>query len=174
MLRLETPSAIVVHCSASPWGTAAVIDEWHRAKGWEQIGYHWVVCNGWPTAARYRHGERDPEWDGKIQRGRSEDYAGAHVPELNRWSIGVCLIGQNGLFSALQIARAAALCAHLQERHPTISRVVGHCETKSGKEQRKTCPELDLDRFRELVLAARMFPTLELELDTLREAGGTS
>ena len=38
---------IIIHCSATPAGSnfnADDIDRWHKAQGYAQIGYHYVVC----------------------------------------------------------------------------------------------------------------------------------
>jgi N-acetylmuramoyl-L-alanine amidase len=70
---------IILHCSATPEGkdfTVADIDKWHKARGWQGIGYHYVV---------YR--------DGSVHAGRSEDKVGAHTSGHNANSIGVCYIG---------------------------------------------------------------------------------
>lgn len=70
---------IVVHCSATPAGKpfrAADIDRWHREKGWEGIGYHFVI-----------------PLDGSIEPGRELERAGAHVSGHNARTIGVCYIG---------------------------------------------------------------------------------
>ncbi|GAH80957.1 unnamed protein product, partial [marine sediment metagenome] len=31
---------IVIHHSASESGSAATFDQWHRARGWDELGYH--------------------------------------------------------------------------------------------------------------------------------------
>lgn len=70
---------IIIHCSATSEGrdyTVADIDRWHKARGWNGIGYHYVV---------YR--------DGSIHKGRSEEQIGAHCKGHNRNSIGICYIG---------------------------------------------------------------------------------
>lgn len=70
---------IILHCSATPEGkdfTVADIDRWHKARGWQGIGYHYVV---------YR--------DGSVHNGRDIAVAGAHTSGYNRDSIGVCYIG---------------------------------------------------------------------------------
>lgn len=70
---------IIVHCSATPEGrdfTVADIDKWHKARGWQGIGYHYVV---------YR--------DGSVHEGRNIAVAGAHTSGHNKNSIGVCYIG---------------------------------------------------------------------------------
>ena len=70
---------IIIHCSATPEGrdyTVADIDRWHRARGFRQIGYHYVI---------YR--------DGSIHIGRPLNEAGAHCQGHNAHSIGICYIG---------------------------------------------------------------------------------
>src|SRR4051812_3753672 len=37
---------IVIHHSATPSGSAAAFDRMHRAKGWDELGYHFVIGNG--------------------------------------------------------------------------------------------------------------------------------
>lgn len=70
---------IILHCSATPEGkdfTVADIDKWHKARGWQGIGYHYVI---------YR--------DGSVHEGRNIAVAGAHTSGYNKNSIGVCYIG---------------------------------------------------------------------------------
>lgn len=88
------PKAIVIHCSASRWGDAAAIRQWHRARGWSDIGYHAVILNGRRTSA-LRYAEK---LDGKIEPGRAENLAGAHCAAdgMNSKSLGVCLVGLPG------------------------------------------------------------------------------
>lgn len=52
------------------------IRQWHKAKGWSDIGYHYVIRR-----------------DGKIEKGRPESRVGAHVAGHNSDSIGICLVG---------------------------------------------------------------------------------
>lgn len=70
---------IVVHCSATPEGrahTAKDIDQWHKQRGFAEIGYNYVIL-----------------LDGTIQEGRDIDKIPAHVENFNKNSIGVCYIG---------------------------------------------------------------------------------
>lgn len=70
---------VIVHCSATPEGkdfTVADIKRWHLARGFSDIGYHYVI---------YR--------DGSIHIGRDESIIGAHCTGHNTNSIGVCYIG---------------------------------------------------------------------------------
>lgn len=71
---------IILHCSATREGDdsvdVAVIDRWHKARGWRGCGYHFVILI-----------------DGTIQFGRMVDEVGAHVKNMNKFSIGICYIG---------------------------------------------------------------------------------
>ncbi|MFQ5574994.1 MAG: N-acetylmuramoyl-L-alanine amidase [Terriglobia bacterium] len=69
-------SAIVIHYSASPDVPAATIDDWHRKRGFAQIGYHKVIRR-----------------DGTLEHGRAEGLVGAHTRGHNRHSLGLCLTG---------------------------------------------------------------------------------
>tara|TARA_R110002020_G_C15984087_1_gene748701 strand:- start:224 stop:652 length:429 start_codon:yes stop_codon:yes gene_type:complete len=72
-------SEIIIHCSATREGQnidAETIDEWHKARGWRGIGYHYVVL-----------------LDGLIEYGRPVNDVGAHCKGHNSNSIGVCYIG---------------------------------------------------------------------------------
>lgn len=76
---MRTINKIIIHCSATPEGrdyTVTDIDRWHRTKGWNGIGYHYVV---------YR--------DGSVHTGRTMEVSGAHCVGHNANSIGVCYIG---------------------------------------------------------------------------------
>lgn len=70
---------LIVHCSATAEGkdfTTADIKKWHLARGFSDIGYHYVI---------YR--------DGSIHTGRAESISGAHCTGHNTISIGICYIG---------------------------------------------------------------------------------
>ena len=70
---------LVVHCTATKLSqrvSVEDIDRWHKAQGWDEIGYHWYI-----------------DRDGHIFVGRSENLAGAHVLGYNDCSIGVCYEG---------------------------------------------------------------------------------
>ena len=70
---------IVVHCSATKEGksyTPADIKKWHLARGFKDIGYHFVVM-----------------LDGTIELGRPLNQVGAHVANANTGTIGICYIG---------------------------------------------------------------------------------
>lgn len=75
----RTINEIIIHCSATAEGkdyTTSQIKQWHLARGFSDIGYHWVI---------YR--------DGSIHQGRDESKVGAHCTGHNSYSIGVCYVG---------------------------------------------------------------------------------
>lgn len=70
---------IIVHCTATPEGretTVQQIKQWHLARGFRTIGYHFVIY-----------------LDGTIHVGRAEAEIGAHTKGYNAHSIGVCYVG---------------------------------------------------------------------------------
>lgn len=84
-------SEIVVHCSATrpQWmsehplsAKIAEIKVWHLARGWSDIGYHFLI-----------------DRNGAQGKGRPIERVGAHVRGHNRGTIGVCLIGGHGAAS---------------------------------------------------------------------------
>ena len=78
---MRTIDSIVIHCAATPEGKHFTVDDirrWHRAQGWVDVGYHYVIT-----------------LDGEVQPGRPVDQVGAHCPQkrMNHVSIGICYIG---------------------------------------------------------------------------------
>ncbi len=70
---------IVVHVSATPPDMdigAAEIKQWHKDKGWSDIGYHAVIRR-----------------NGQVEDGRPIKRAGAHARGFNAHSFGICLVG---------------------------------------------------------------------------------
>jgi len=133
---------IIIHCSASTFGGAAVIDKWHKERGWSGIGYHFVICNGSLTK-----GEYDPELDGLTQYGRGIERAGAHARGHNAHSIGVCLIGVRH-FTGPQFQALQKLLNELMHRYGLrTSDLHCHYEYNHGK----TCPNLDVSLIRDLI-----------------------
>ena len=135
---------IVIHCSDSDWGTAKDIDAWHKERGWDGIGYHFVITNG-VQRSMYKYRAKD---DGILQRGRDVEKTGAHVKGHNSDSIGVCLIGRHHftgkqLYDTLPtLIRALMVSSHL-----TPEDVYGHNQFDPDK----TCPSFDVKWFREML-----------------------
>jgi N-acetylmuramoyl-L-alanine amidase len=78
-MQLSAVRFITLHCSATrPNQVAGVreIRQWHRKRGFSDIGYHFVVRR-----------------DGTVERGRPLTQMGAHVQGWNEANIGICLEG---------------------------------------------------------------------------------
>ena len=90
---------VIIHCSDSSFGNASLIDSWHRAKGWDKIGYHFVILNG----DLYDTKSYDSFYDGLIETGRHLNEMGAHTKGHNKYSIAICLIGKSGKFTVAQL-----------------------------------------------------------------------
>lgn len=136
---------IIIHCSASSWGDVDAVDRWHRARGWDMIGYAYLITNGIP---RHPHAYKK-EFDGLIQAGRPESKQGAHCRGHNHNSIGICLIGDR-YFTSLQLFDALPdLLSRLFESHNLAPEdVFGHYEFND----KKTCPNVGMVEYRKYLL----------------------
>jgi len=117
---------IIVHCSASPQGRhddAATIHRWHVNRGFDGIGYHYVVLE-----------------NGNVQHGRPEYWQGAHAAGHNRDSLGICLIGQGGDATPEQLNALRGLITQARHKYGRHIDVIGHCDVNPAK----TCPGFDV------------------------------
>jgi hypothetical protein len=114
---------IVVHHSAGERGSASVFDRDHRARGWDELGYHFVIGNG----------SNSP--DGAIEVGsrwRKQKH-GAHCKTPDNYyndnGIGICLVGNmdNHPPTPRQLAalRKLTLFLSMQYNVPE-SQIIGH------------------------------------------------
>lgn len=135
-LKAANVQFIVIHCSASKPDVkvdAAVIDRWHRQRGFLKIGYHFVIKR-----------------DGAVEEGRALTEVGAHAIGHNSRSIGICLAG--GLdkagkpldnFTLDQYAALAELVIKMRQRFPN-AQVLGHRDLPNV---RKDCPCFDVKKW---------------------------
>src|SRR3954471_5096358 len=143
--KINKPKFIIVHCSASEFGTVEMIRAWHLDRGFNDIGYHYVILNGQPEKGKFFPGH-----DGKIEVGRPEDEIGAHCLGFNKISIGICCVGDKDFTNdQRQSLRALVKKLMFQYSIPPAD-VLGHCETDSGKAEGKTCPNMDMNHLRAL------------------------
>ncbi|HEX2972186.1 MAG TPA: TAT-variant-translocated molybdopterin oxidoreductase [Tepidisphaeraceae bacterium] len=116
---------IVIHHSATPRGGARSFDQEHRRRGWDGMGYDFVIGNG--TDTRDGQIEVGSRWTRQIQ--------GAHagVALYNEYGIGICLVGDFNIDrpTPSQISSVARLTAYLMSTYhiPTKS-VLGHRDCK--------------------------------------------
>lgn len=124
---------IILHCTATPEGRGVTVDEiaaWHRRRGFNGVGYHFVVY-----------------LDGTVHAGRPLELVGAHTEGQNANSVGVCYVG--GLDRGMkpkdtrtteQKAALEKLVAVLKERFKGAT-VHGHNEFAN-----KACPCFDVKK----------------------------
>jgi N-acetylmuramoyl-L-alanine amidase len=123
---------IIVHCAATREGkdyTVAQIRNWHKARGWSDIGYHFVV---------YRNGEIHP--------GRPINKIGAHVGGRNTGTVGICYVGgvDSGNVRAKDtrtLAQEASLLWLVTElsKKFSVKKISGHNQYAA-----KACPSFDV------------------------------
>lgn len=157
---------IVWHCSASEFGTALLIDKWHRERGWAGVGYHAVIGNGFPdkTYIKFKHdgsvdfrgSKRVKIYNGAISPARALDAdddvqgaeVGAHAYGFNRDTVALCLIGDE-FFTRQQIVAGVKLSRYWMNQFGVeVENIVGHGELPGVT---KTCPNLDMDKIRALI-----------------------
>jgi len=124
---------IINHCAATPEGkdfTVADIRAWHKARGWSDVGYHYVI---------YR--------DGRIMVGRPIGQIGAHVEGHNTGTIGICYIGgvsadgKTAKDTRTPAQRSSMLWLNQQlvKKFPRITKITGHNQYAN-----KACPSFDV------------------------------
>lgn len=126
---------VYIHCTDTyPEMSTRVadVDAWHKARGWDGIGYHYLI-----------------DRDGVIETGRPVDKIGAHVRGHNSASIGVAMVGgkaHGGLpaanFNRSQYTALAILIDRIKFAHPNLN----DCDFKGHYEAdgNKTCPNFDV------------------------------
>ena len=128
----RTINRIIVHCTATPEGrveTVESIRRMHKAKGWADIGYHYLIG---------LNGER---WNG-----RNVNLVGAHCEGYNTNSIGVCYVGgcdknmkAKDTRTDKQKAALIALLKDLRKLYPK-AKIVSH---RDLDRKGKACPSFD-------------------------------
>jgi len=111
---------LVIHCSDSPDDRqveAADIHAWHLERGFDGIGYHYVIKR-----------------DGSPEACRPDYWTGAHVRSHNHHSIGICLVGRDQ-YTHAQYKTLKELLYVLKFKYQDAE-IVGHYQL----DDKKTCP----------------------------------
>ena len=135
---------IIIHCAATQPGWMASepveakrteIDRWHRDRGFNSFGYHYLI-----------------DRDGQTCAGRGLEQQGAHTYGHNDNSIGICLVGGHGSsatdafstnYTDAQDQALRVLINELKIRIPTIKKVSGHNDYTNAK----ACPGFKVERW---------------------------
>ena len=116
------PTALAIHYTATfedQNPSVAEITRWHKAAGMRTFGYHWYI-----------------DRDAKLFEGRPETEMGAHVRGHNGYTLGIAWAGgcdratgkDIGVWNITleQEKQLIRLIKDVLERHPSITRVIGH------------------------------------------------
>lgn len=129
------PKKVILHCSASPdkdipLVNASIIDGWHKKRGWDGIGYHFVITRA-----------------GIIENGRNPGKYGAHTYGHNENSLGVCWVGTQ-YPEDVQLRELLNLYVLIYKTWKIdYNNWYGHHEFN----KRKTCPGFSMLVFRKLL-----------------------
>jgi len=119
---------VVIHHSASASGDAQAFDAQHKKRGWDGLGYHFVIGNG--TSSGIGEIEVGYRWAHQLQGA----HAGSYI--YNRYGIGVCLVGNfdQGHPSGTQLASLERLVAYLMDTYRIPpSNVIVHRDVRETK-----------------------------------------
>jgi N-acetylmuramoyl-L-alanine amidase len=137
-LRSRTARVIVHHSAGSDTETVAAIRRFHvGARGYADIGYHWIVRRSTTRAT-----SRGP-WT--CEEGRDERMVGSHDADQNSDSVGVCILGSydKGPVPADGWAVLVATVADVCRRYGlTADAVEGHGEHEP-RGSATACPGFD-------------------------------
>jgi hypothetical protein len=128
---------VIIHCSDSSFGNAALITKWHVVeRKFETISYHYVILNG--LLSPYK---RNSYFDGHIETGRpldddadmELDETGAHAFGYNN-AVGICLIGLSGTFTDAQMRSLHHLINKLKDQFGELN-ILQHSDVDKKKPQ---------------------------------------
>ncbi len=116
---------VVFHHTGVPTQNQSVkgIEEAHLARGFDKIGYHYIV-----------------DFEGTIHEGRKESEVGAHAKGFNTPSLGICCFGAYGL-NNLQAVSLLVLADTLAKKYK-----LSPWDFLRHKDLARTlCPAYDID-----------------------------
>lgn len=133
---MRTLRRIIIHHSASPLTTTlADITNWHVARGFDGVGYHFVIDS-----------------KGIVHPGRPVELKGAHAKGANSDSIGICVVGNNtsedDRWGPLQVAALGDLTHALAEQYGKLD-LQAH-QWAVGCTTQTECPGLTPDQWNTL------------------------
>lgn len=135
MLNPGDVKYIIVHHTQKERDFPAYVKLRHvHIRGWEHVGYHYLIGRGKPFSR-----------SGKVYHGRPEAYVGAHALGFNRSSIGIALIGDLDKQKPTR-EQLVSLFRFLKEKtaqyNIPVGNVLGHRELPGVT---KTCPGRNID-----------------------------
>jgi N-acetylmuramoyl-L-alanine amidase len=130
MKKIESVRYLIVHHSERELDFPGLVRFRHRfIRGWEEIGYHYLIGNGYFLTR-----------DGEIYKGRDERMEGAHTLGYNPIALGICLLGNRDQTppSKKQLETLMLLLLTKKSEYGiTTDNVLGHNEIPGVN---KSCP----------------------------------
>ena len=124
---------IIIHHSATDVGDAYYFNILHKRKGWDGIGYDFVIDNG-------SKGKQDGAIEVSFRWINQENGAHCHAAEMNSRGIGICLVGN---FSKEQVSEkqmaSLVYLVNVLRRYYSIpmSHIMGHGQVPGARTE---CP----------------------------------
>jgi hypothetical protein len=138
----------VIHHSDTDSGNAAIFDNEHKNRGWEGVGYDFVIGNG------------NGSGDGQVEvtfRWRQQK-TGAHCKTPNNWAneeaVGICLVGnlEQRRPTRRQMQAVEELVEFLQRRYRIPkTRIYGHGSTPGARPTECPGRNFPMARFKSLL-----------------------
>ncbi|MBM3252937.1 MAG: LysM peptidoglycan-binding domain-containing protein [Candidatus Omnitrophica bacterium] len=124
---------IVIHHSATDEGSSLDFDKFHQGKGWEGIGYHFVIDNG-TKEKQDGQIEVSPRWL------KQENGSHCKAGDMNERAIGICLVGNfnKERLSDKQMGSLVYLVNLLKRQYRIpVRNILGHGQVRGAKTE---CP----------------------------------
>jgi len=120
---------IIIHHSATDEGSSLQFDKYHQSRGWEGLGYHFVIDNG-------TKGKQDGQIEVSPRWLKQQDGAHCGAGAMNERAIGICLVGN---FSKENVSKeqlnALVYLTNKLRRYYNIplKRIIGHGQVSGAK-----------------------------------------
>ncbi|MDO9464386.1 MAG: N-acetylmuramoyl-L-alanine amidase [bacterium] len=124
---------IIIHHSATDGGSSLSFDRYHLRRGWDSIGYHFVINNG-------SQGKDDGQIEVSPRWLKQKNGAHCNAGNMNERSIGICLVGDfnKERVSEKQMASLAYLVNILRKYYKIPkNNIMGHGQVSGAKTE---CP----------------------------------
>ena len=102
----DTTKFVLVHFTGDPSLSYSDIKKAHLDMGQSEIGFHFIIDS-----------------QGQILMGRPTSKVGAHYPEFDQTSLGVCIIGSRHEMEDSQSVALTLLLENLKNDNPNIEKV---------------------------------------------------
>lgn len=124
---------IIIHHSATDEGNALRFYKFHRSRGWENLGYHFLIDNG-------TGGKQDGQIEVSPRWLKQQNGAHCQAGDMNYKGIGICLVGNfnQERVSQKQLESLVYLVNILRDYYKIpLKNIIGHKEVKGAKTE---CP----------------------------------